>query len=355
MKRLVILGGGYGGVRIAERILSPELPDDVSVILVDRMPFHGLKTEYFALAAGTESEKTVRVPFPSDSRLTIRHGEVIKIDLEMNVIEFASGDNLPYDWLVVALGCEDRYHDIPGAQEFTNSIQTLEQTRTTYSAIHNVKPYGQITVVGGGLSGVELASELRESRPDLNIRILDRGDSILSPFPKKLQMYASEWFIQHDVALISSANVTRIEQGVLYNNEQELHSDAIVWTAGIQANRIARELPVEHDVSGRVILNHLHQIPKFTNVYVVGDCASLPFAPSAQLAEAQGEQIAAMLKHQMNNLPFPASLPQLKLKGTLGSLGHKEGFGMMGKLSLVGQMPRIMKSGVLWLYKKHLG
>ncbi|MFM1653674.1 NAD(P)/FAD-dependent oxidoreductase [Brevibacillus sp. B_LB10_24] len=355
MKRLVILGGGYGGVRVAERMLTNELPDDVFVTLVDRMPFHGLKTEYYALAAGTEPEHAVRVPFPSDPRLNVKHGEVMHIDLTQRSVHFAGGDTLEYDWLVIALGCEDRYHNIPGADQFTHSIQTLGATRKTYEAVNNVGPYGQITIVGAGLSGVELASELRESRSDLNIRILDRGENILSPFPKKLREYASQWFIEHDVQIVSMAQVNRVEQGVVYNHDQPLASDAIVWTAGIQANRIVRDLPVEHDNSGRVILNQYHQIPNYSNVYVVGDCASLPYAPSAQLAEVQGDQIALVLKAEMKGEALPAGLPGFKLKGTLGSLGKKEGFGVMGKISLVGSMPRVLKSGVLWMYKKHLG
>lgn len=354
MKRLVILGGGYGGLRIVERMLTPELPDDVFITLVDRMPFHGLKTEYYALAAGTEPEHNVRVAFPTDSRLTTKFGEVTKVDLEQQVVQFSNGDTLDYNWLVIGLGCEDRYHNIPGAEDFTHSIQTMNATRCTYAAINNVNPYGQVTVVGGGLSGVEIASELRESRPDLNIRILDRGESILSPFPKKLQQYASQWFVEHEVQLISHAQVDRVEKGVVYNHNQPLTSDAIVWTAGIQANRIVRELPVEQDGSGRAVVNQYNQLPEYSNVYIVGDCASLPYAPSAQLAEGQGEQIAVALKAEMKGIAIPA-LPKIKLKGTLGSLGKKEGFGMMGKLSLVGQMPRVMKSGVLWMYKKHLG
>ncbi|MGE5702198.1 MAG: NAD(P)/FAD-dependent oxidoreductase [Clostridia bacterium] len=355
MKRLVILGGGYGGLRILERMLTPDLPDDVFITLVDRMPFHGLKTEYYALAAGTEPEMHVRVAFPVDSRLTHKFGEVSNIDLEQQLVHFFNGDTLEYDWLVIGLGCEDRYHDIPGADQFTHSIQTMNATRNTYAAINNVNPYGHVTIVGGGLSGVEIASELRESRPDLNIRILDRGESILSPFPKKLQSYASQWFVEHEVQLISHAQVNRVEPGVVFNHDQQVFSDVIVWTAGIQANRIVRNLPVEKDGSGRAILNQYNQLPNHTNVYVVGDCASLPQAPSAQLAEGQGEQIALTLKKDMRGEPYPSSLPKIKLKGTLGSLGKKEGFGVMGKLSLVGQMPRVMKSGVLWMYKKHLG
>jgi len=355
MKRLVILGGGYGGLRIIERVLSPDLPDNVFVTLVDRMPFHGLKTEYYALAAGTEPEQAIRVPFPSDPRLTIKYGEVTGIDLDERLVHFGSGEPLSYDWLVIALGCEDRYHDIPGADQYTHSIQTLSATRNTYAAINNVNPYGTVTIVGGGLSGVEVASELRESRPDLNIRIIDRGESILSPFPKKLQQYASQWFTEHDVQLVSKACVNRVEPGVVYNHDQPLETDAIIWTAGIQANRIVRELPIELDNIRRAVLNPYHQLPRYPNVYVVGDCASLPFAPSAQLAEVQGEQIALMLKKDIKGEEYPASLPPFKLKGVLGSLGKKEGFGVMGKVSLVGQMPRVMKSGVLWMYKRHLG
>lgn len=355
MKRLVILGGGYGGIRIIERILSPELPDNIELTLVDRMAFHALKTEYYALAAGTAPEQAIRVPFPQDPRLNIKIGEVTGIDLDQQLVNFANGEQLAYDWLVVALGCEDRYHDIPGADVYTCSIQTMASTRNTYAVINNVAPYGTVSIVGGGLSGVELASELRESRPDLNIRILDRGESILGPFPRKLQQYAAQWFLEHDVELISHANVNRVEPGAVYNHGEPVASDAIVWTAGIQANRIVRALPVEQDATGRVVLNAFHQIPQYPNVYVVGDCASLPHAPSAQLAEVQGDQIAMLLKKDFTGDPYPTSLPKLKLKGVLGSLGKKEGFGVMGKVSLVGQMPRVMKSGVLWMYKKHLG
>ena len=355
MNQIIILGGGYGGQRIAEKLLAADLPDNVLITLVDRMPFHGLKTEYYALAAGTEPENLIRVPYPNDPRLHVKHGEVVRVDLDEQAIHFDNGDVLSYTWMVIGLGCEDRYHGIPGADVYTHSIQTLHATRLAYAAINNVRPFGQISVVGGGLSGVELASELRESRPDLNIRLFDRGPSILSPFPKKLQHYASQWFIQHDVELVSNACITRVEKEVIYNNDTPVENDAIVWTAGIQANRIVRELPVEQDGMGRVVVNDYYQIPGHTNVYVVGDCVSLPFAPSAQLAEVQGEQVAMLLSCDTHGIEYPAKLPPIKLKGMLGSLGKKEGFFAMGKMSLVGQMPRIMKSGVLWMYKKHLG
>lgn len=354
MKELVILGGGYGGMKILQMLLSAQLPDDLHITLIDRMPYHGLKTEYYALAAGTESEAAIRVSFPTHDRLTIRYGEIINIDLANRLVHLQNQEPQSYDECIIALGCTDNYHNIPGADQYTLSIQTLSASRKAYQAINDVPPYGQITVVGGGLSGVELAAEVREARPDLNIRILDRGTSILSPYPARLQKYVRSWFEEHDVELVPNACITEVHQGSLINQNHEIHSDAIVWTAGIRANSLLDDLEVEKDRIGRLVLTEHHYLPSFPEVFVVGDCAALPFAPSAQLAEAQAEQIVHVLLMRWKNEEI-GKLPRIKLKGVLGSLGKKEGFGMMGNTSLVGRIPRILKSGVLWLYRFHNG
>jgi NADH dehydrogenase len=263
-------------------------------------------------------------------------------------------DTVSYDWLAIALGCTDRYHGIIGAEQFSNSIQTFSATRKTYQVLNDVKPYGQVSIVGGGLSGVEVASELRESRPDLNIRIIDRGPSILSAFPTKLQGYVRSWFIEHDVEMLSHITLTRLEEGVLYNNNTEkIYTNATVWTAGIQPVKLVQDLPVGKDSQGRVLLNEYHQIPEYPEVFVVGDCASLPFSPSAQAAEAQGKQVAEVITSIWNDKT--PKLGQIKLKGVLGSLGKKAGFGLMGKRAIIGRVPRVLKTGVLWMSKNHFG
>jgi NADH dehydrogenase len=220
--------------------------------------------------------------------------------------------------------------------------------------VNDVKPYGQITIVGGGLSGVEMASELRESRPDLNIRILDRGPSILSGFPEKLQEYVREWMIQHEIEMCSHISLTRLEGPVLYNQQEEIITDVTVWTAGIQPSPIVQQLDLPKDAQGRLILNEYHQLPAYPEVFVVGDCASLPFSPSAQAAQAQGKQVAEVMKAIWKN--ETPRLSQIKLKGILGSLGKKAGFGVMGKRTIMtGKVPRVLKSGVLWKSKHHFG
>jgi NADH:ubiquinone reductase (H+-translocating) len=354
MKRLVILGGGYGGLTIAHQLLEKDIPSDTVITMIDRMPFQGLKTEYYALVSGTVSEKEVRVGYPIHPHLIMHYGEVDRISLDDKLIYLLGQDPIPYDMLVIGLGCVDKYHDIPGAEAYTCSVQTLSATRRTYQRVQDVRPYGQVSVVGGGLSGVEIAAELRESRPDLKIRILDRGPSILSAFPEKLQSFVREWFHEHDVEMLSHICLSRVEEGVVYDGNAPFFSDVTVWTAGIQPSPVVQALPVEKDAMGRVKLDSYHRIPTHPEVFVVGDCASLPFSPSAQAAEGQGKQIAQIVRALWKN--ETPNLGLIKLKGVLGSLGKKSGFGVMGNRTvMVGKVPRALKSGVLWKSKRHFG
>lgn len=163
------------------------------------------------------------------------------------------------------------------------------------------------------------------------------------------------WFDNHNVEIVNNANITRVEENVLFNHDIPVHCDAIVWTAGIQPNKVVRELDVEKDRQGRVVLTPQHNLPNDEHVYVVGDCASLPHAPSAQLAEGQAEQIVQVLLKRWNGEQPPESFPPIKLKGILGSLGRKHGFGLVADRPITGRVPRLLKSGVLWMYKYHNG
>ncbi len=351
MKHLVLLGGGYGNMRVLKRLLnSSDLPENIQLTLIDRVPYHCLKTEYYALAAGTISDHHVRVTFPDHPRLNIKYGEVTAIDVKEKKVLLKDQDAVSYDDLVIGLGCEDKYHNVPGADQFTLSIQTIDKSRQTYQILNNLHANAVVAVVGAGLSGVELASELRESRPDLTIKLFDRGDMILSAYKKRLSNYVQNWFVEHGVEVINNSNVTKVEEGALYNHDEKVECDAIVWTAGIQPSRIVRDLDVEKDSQGRVVLTEHHHLPTAEHVYVVGDCASLPYAPSAQLAEEQAEQISQVLLARWNEQPLP-EMNEIKLKGVMGSLGKKSGFGTMGSTALIGRVPRLLKSGILWLYK----
>lgn len=194
MKNLVILGGGYGGMKILSELLPNNLPENVMITLVDRVPYHCLKTEYYALAAGTVSDKELRVSFPEHPQLVVKYGEVIGIDKSDKKVLIKDSEPLSFDDLIIGLGCEDKYHGVPGADQYTYSIQSIEKSRLTYSVLNNLGPGSVVGIVGAGLSGVELASELSESRGDLKIKLFDRGKHILPAFPDRLSKYVENWF-----------------------------------------------------------------------------------------------------------------------------------------------------------------
>lgn len=355
MRKLVLLGGGYGNMRILLRLLPNNLPLDTEIILIDRTPFHSMKTEFYALAAGTASDHEVRVAFPESDRLSLVHGEILEIDLEDKCVLMENGDRVQYDDLVIGLGCEDKYHSVPGADEFTYSIQTIGKSRETFKTLLGLPSGAVVGIVGAGLSGIELASELRESRRDLNIKLFDRSPRILRDFPERLSNFVKKWFDNHNVDVVSNSNITKVEPNLLYNHEETISVDAVVWTAGIQPVKPVRDLALESDSSGRVVINQYHQLPNDEHVYVVGDCAALPMAPSAQLAEEQAEQIVEVLKLTWRDKPLPETMPEIKLKGFLGSLGKKQGFAYLADRTVTGRIARLMKSGVLWMYKWHNG
>lgn len=353
MKQLVILGGGYGGIKVLTGLLGLALPDDVEIIVIDKNPYHSYKTEFHTIVAGTEAEINVRADFPMHEQVRYEFGEVKKVDHETNEIFFRNKSTvITFDYLVIGLGCEDAYHGIDGAETYAESVQSFAKARHAGYVVGNLPAYGKISIVGAGLSGIEVASEIRESRPDLNIRLLDRGGSVLRAFDPKIQSHVADWFIKNDVEVLHHANVDYVEKDGVCNNGICYVNDVTIWTAGVQPHKIVRELPFEKDKYNKVIVNEYFQVPTHPHIYVIGDNASSEHSPSGQLAGQQGEQVANILEDVLEGRQ-PKLPREIRLRGTLGSLGKSDGFGSIFSQSLTGLLPRITKSGVLWLQKRH--
>lgn len=353
VKNLVILGGGYGGIKVLTGLLGQELPDDVQITVVDKNPYTSYKTEFHTIVAGTTADVDVRSPFPVHEQVNYEFGTIRSIDLTEKVVFFQDRSTVVnFDYLVIALGSEDAYHGIEGAREYTNSVQSFSDARHAGAAVGNLPAYGKVSVVGAGLSGIEVASEMRESRPDLNIRLLDRGGSVLKAFDEKIQTYVADWFVKNDVEVLHYANVEYVEKDGVCNNGICYVNDVTIWTAGVQPHHLVRALPFKVDRHNKVIVNEFFQVPGQEHIYVIGDNASSEHSPSAQLAGQQGEQVAVILGDVLDGKE-PKQPKAIRLRGTLGSLGKSDGFASMFQRSITGFLPRLTKSGVLWLQKRH--
>lgn len=353
MRNLVILGGGYGGIKVLTGLLGSALPDDLQITVIDKNSYHSYKTEFHTIVAGTAAEIDVRIGFPVHDQVTYEFGTVKGIDTENERITFQDSSKvIAYDYLVISVGCEDSYHGIEGANEFTESVQSFAKARYAGLAVGNSKPYSKISIVGAGLSGIEAASEIRESRPDLNIRLLDRGGSVLKAFDPKIQAHVSDWFLKNDVEVLHHANVEYVEKDGVCNNGICYVNDVTIWTAGVQPHSLVQALPFKKDNYNKVVVNDFYQTSTHNNVYVIGDNASSEYSPSAQLAGQQGEQLSIILSDIVSNIK-PQKPKEIRLRGTLGSLGKSDGFANMFSQPITGLLPRITKSGVLWLQKRH--
>src|SRR5690625_3437138 len=111
MERLVILGSGYGGLKVLSTLLGEVLPSNLDITVIDRNPYHSLKTEFYTIAAGTAADRDIRRNFPKDERINYVFGEIEQIDtIQEKIIINQPNKTIAYDYLIIALGCEDNYH-----------------------------------------------------------------------------------------------------------------------------------------------------------------------------------------------------------------------------------------------------
>ncbi|MHB1629551.1 MAG: NAD(P)/FAD-dependent oxidoreductase [Bacilli bacterium] len=349
--RLVLIGGGYAGMYFLRAVLA-DPPGHIEVTLVDRLPKSPLKTEFYSIAAGTSSLKEVTVPFPTHPQLTAVYDEVVAIDRSRNLVTLREQGELAYDTLVIALGCVDRFHGIPGAEENSLSLQSLKRAQITGHSILTLDAHRSVVLVGAGLTGVELAAELCETRHDLNITLVDRNDLVLNGFSDKLRRYVETWLRDHDIRIIHGLRSREIAKNHLLHENGALEFDQLVWTAGIQANPLVQSLGVKTDSIGRAVVDEWLRAPDDPAIFVLGDCAASSEPPTAQLAEFHGQYAAEVLLSKWRG-EDPARR-RFQHKGTLGSLGRGAGFGTVKGMDVAGKIPRILKSGVLWSYKKHV-
>ena len=272
--RIVIVGGGAGGLELACK-LGRELGAE-QVTLVDRQLFHIWKPSLHEVAAGTldiHQEGLSYEMLAHDNRFTFCLGAMTALDVPARRLSVApvldeQGDELvparelPFDRLVIAVGSTANHFNVPGAAEFTLSLNrpadaerfrlrmlkllTAADLRKSAGAEGQVR----IVIIGGGATGVELAAELREAsvvhsrygfrrldpHRDVQITLLEGADRILSPLPEKVSEAATALLKERNVAVETACKVARITARQVEDASGRVFaSDLVVWAAGIKA------------------------------------------------------------------------------------------------------------------------
>jgi NADH dehydrogenase len=318
--RVVVLGGGYAGTYAANHL---QLRDDVDVTLVNARPEFVERIRLHQLVAGTR-DATVNYSDLLNDRVTLMVDTASRIDVRNRTVELASRRELAYDYLIYATGSVGAITpSVPGAAEFAHSVAELESAQLLRDRLDAASPETPIVVVGGGLTGIETASELGEQ--GRNVTLVCGGE--LGPsFSAGTRRSVAKWFRRHEVSVLS-ANVVEVRpNAVMLDDGTELPAAITIWTAGFGVSNLADSSGLSTDELGRLLTDETLTSVDDDRILAAGDSASpsgKPLRMSCQAAVPLGIQAANTVMSRIAGTAPDAIRP--RFVGSCVSLGRTSG------------------------------
>lgn len=279
--RIVVIGGGYAGVLTANRLTQR---DDVVITLVNPRPEFVERIRLHQLVAGNDDAVADFGTLLSERvRLVVALAE--RIDSAAHQVRLSSGTTLDYDYLVYAVGSTAPVpSSVPGASEFAYPLGELEAARRLANRLADVPLSAPIVIAGGGLTGIEAASEFAEAGRKVILVTAALGPSLASggrrSVAKRLRKLGVEVIENATVAAVSADRVT-------LRGGRELPSAATVWTAGFGVPSLAADSGLRTDRLGRLLTDETLTYLDDPSIIAAGDAASpsgVPLRMSCQLA-----------------------------------------------------------------------
>jgi NADH dehydrogenase len=364
-RRIVILGGGFGGVYAAlhlEKLLARER--DVEICLVSRDNFFLFTPMLHEIAASDLEITNIVNPLRKLLRRTeVLVGDVEQIDLPNQRVLVSHGDGyrshshaLPYDHLVLALGSVTNFFNIPGLTELALAMKSLPdaiqlraqiigrlEEANSKCVLTDRPSLLSFVVAGGGFAGVETVAALNDFVREavrfypnlreemLRVVLVHSGAVILPELGESLGRYAQEALERRGVEIRLNTRVTSMtEKEIFLTGGTPIPASTLVWTAGTVPNPLVSSLPCKKEC-GRVLVNQFLEVPGWPGVWAVGDCGFVPDArqpgkshpPTAQHAIREGRVVAHNITASLNRRPLkPFSF---KTIGLLASIGRRRG------------------------------
>ncbi|WP_085521508.1 NAD(P)/FAD-dependent oxidoreductase [Tuberibacillus sp. Marseille-P3662] len=382
-KHIVILGGGYGGLLSALTVREHLSADDAYVTVVNRYPTHQIITELHRLAAGNVDEKAVALPLEKllkGKNVELKVANVKEVSPDKQEVALSNGGTLNYDALVVALGSHTAFFGIPGLEENSFLLKSVDDANRIRKHVENrIREYAQtknkadatFIVGGGGLTGVELVGEFADLMPeltkkygvdpnDISLMCVEAAPSILPGFSEELIERATSSLEARGVQFLTGLPVTKVEgDAVELKDGQTINAKTLVWTGGVQGNPVVADSGIEVN-RGRAVVNDYLQSNSHDNIFVAGDSAVVmkedgkPYPPTAQISWQMGELIGYNLYAYLKDKAFDTFDPVMS--GTLASLGRKDGIATVGanNTQLKGMPASMMKQASNVRYLSHI-
>ena len=359
--RVIIVGCGFGGLWAAQALAKAE----VQLTVIDRTNHHLFTPLLYQVATAGLSAPSVagaiRHILADQRNTTVLYGEVRAVDPARRVVCLENGDELGYDYLILAPGATHSYfgHDewAPYAPGLKTLEDALEIRRRVLSAFEHAERESDsqkrlawltFVVVGGGATGVELAGtfaeiarhtlrgEFRRIDPQTARVVLVEGASrVLPPYPPELSAKAQRQLERLGVTVWPGRMVTGIDAGGVSLGAERIACKTVIWAAGVASSPLGATLGAPLDRAGRVKVAADLSVPGHPEIFVAGDLASVEGVPGiAPAAKQMGRQAA---KNVLQLLAKRATTPfKYRDYGQLATIGRNAAVVVMGKLKLSG-------------------
>jgi len=404
LHRIVIVGGGAGGLELATRLgdkLGRRRKADIT--LIDKARTHLWKPLLHEIAAGSMDLGHHELDYLAQAHwhhFNYRTGEMIGLNrfrrevqvasvVEENGTEVTPARSYQYDTLVLALGSLTNDFGTPGVVEHAVRLETPEQAARFHRGLVNaciraqsqtepLKPGQlQVVIIGAGATGVELAAELHKTTRDLvafgldrinpdkdiTLYVIEAADRILPALPRRISDAAADLLRKLGVRVYTSARVAAVmPNAIKLADGRTIAAELVVWAAGVMAPAVLKNIDgLETNAINQLVVRQTLQTTRDENIFAIGDCAACPWPekaatvpPRAQAAHQQAAHLYKQLQRQLaGRLVKPWHYRDL---GSLVSLGEYSTVGsLMGKLVgrslfLEGYFARAM---YVSLYKMH--
>lgn len=276
--RIIVLGAGYTGATAAGRLARRLHREDVSITLVNAEPDFVERVRLHQLAVGQGLEPRPFSEMFAGTGVELKLAKVTGIDVDRRTVTVgvtgtADTEDLAYDSLVYALGSGWNTQGVPGTAEHAHDITGRPgalRLRERLAALDAGQP---VVVVGGGLTGLEAATEIAEARPDLDVALAARGalGDWLSP---KGRGHVRKVFAGLGITAHEHTAVTAVEPGhVTTADGKDIPAAVTVWTAGFAVHPIAQETALEVTGTGQIVVDETMRSASHPDVYAIGDAA----------------------------------------------------------------------------------
>jgi len=366
-KHIVIIGGGFGGLRAAKTLSNNPL---AKVTLIDQNNYHLFQPLLYQVATAGLSPADIAVPIRSVvgrfPNIEIILAKVNSINVETRTLQTSDLRNIHYDFLIVAAGATHSYFNHPEWESLAPGLKSLEQATDIRRRVLLAYEKAEIeinpeikkalltfVVVGGGPTGVELAGALAEiSRETLakdfkyinpsqaRIILIEAGDRILAAFDPALSKQATRDLENMGVQIWVSSRVSEVQENFVKLGTETLSTKTVIWAAGVKPSPLAQDLKTPLDKMGRVIITPYLHIENHPEVFVIGDLACFPLENDkslpglAPVAIQQGEAAAKNIILSLNGKSY--KIFKYRDKGMMATIGRKRAILQIGTIKISG-------------------